>query len=60
MRNKELAINKGVELMLRRRVQPKAPERYGLKIRKTFSLLKKDFQIKFEFTWRDLQPTREN
>jgi len=59
MNDKDLAINKGVELMLRRRVHPKEPERYGIKIRKTFSLLKKHFQIKFEFTWRDQQPTRE-
>ena len=46
--------------MLRRRLKKEEPERYGLKIKKTFSLLKKEFQIKFEFTWRDLKPTREN
>ena len=57
---KDLSINKGVELMLRRRLKKEEPERYGLKIKKTFSLLKKEFQIKFEFTWRDLKPTSEN
>lgn len=59
MSHKDLSINKGVELMLRRRVTKEEPKRYGLKLIKNFSLLKKDFQIKFEFTWRDTIPTRE-
>jgi len=57
--DRELAINKGVELMLRRKVEQK-PETYGLKISKIFVFLKKKFQIKFEFTWEDNNLTREN
>ena len=56
--NEDLSINKGVELMLRRRVI-KEPKRNGLYICKNFSLLKKDFQIKLEFTWRDTQSPKE-
>jgi len=60
MTHNDFTINKGVELMLRRRVDKKEPKRCGLRLQKNFSLLKKHFQIKFEFTWRDLVPTREN
>jgi hypothetical protein len=45
-------INKGVELMLRR--VAREPAKYGLHILKEFTLLKKQFIFKFEFTWRDL------
>jgi hypothetical protein len=46
---RDLTINKGVELMLRR--EKTEPKRNGLRIFKSFSLLKNNFQIKFEFTW---------
>jgi len=42
-------INRGVELMLRR--EKEKPIKNGLCIQKNFSLLKKKFEIKFEFTW---------
>lgn len=50
--DKEIAINKGVELMLRR-VQ-KEPKTFGLKINKSFALRNKQFSFKFEFVWGDL------
>jgi hypothetical protein len=46
-----MQINKGVELMLRRENKNIEPDRKGLVIQKTFSLLKKTIRIKFEFTW---------
>jgi hypothetical protein len=48
----EIAINKGVELMLRR--VEKEPKTSGLKINKSFALRNKQFFFKFEFVWRDL------
>lgn len=45
-------INKGVELMLRR--EKAAPERRGAILEHTFNLLKRKFQLKFEFTWEVL------
>jgi hypothetical protein len=57
--NENLEINKGVELMLRRKIK-KEPERFGLKISKKFIFLKRKFEIKFEFTWEDKNPSREN
>ena len=50
--DKEIAINKGVELMLRRAA--KEPKKYGLQMLKEFTLHRKQFLFKFEFTWRDL------
>ncbi len=50
--NDQTPINKGVELMLRRVV--KEPKTFGLKLFKQFSLRKKQFFFRFEFTWRDL------
>lgn len=45
-------INKGVELMLRRdSKKEESPEYSGLKVRHTFSFLKKKFNFRFEFTW---------
>jgi hypothetical protein len=44
-----LPINRGVELMLRR--EKKESARNGILFKKSFSLLKKKIQIKFEFTW---------
>jgi hypothetical protein len=49
--DKQIAINKGVELMLRR--AEKEPKTSGLKITKSFALRKKQFLFKFEFVWRD-------
>jgi hypothetical protein len=46
-----IQINKGVELMLRRENKNIEPDKKGLFFRKTFSLLSKKFEIKFEFTW---------
>ena len=48
----ETTINKGVELMLRRATKKKSSK--GLKILKTFVLLKKLFSIRIEFTWEDV------
>jgi hypothetical protein len=48
----ETPINKGVELMLRR--VAKEPKKYGLQIFKEFTLHRKQFLFKFEFTWRNL------
>jgi hypothetical protein len=48
----ETPINKGVELMLRR--VAKEPKKYGLQILKEFTLHRKQFLFKFEFTWRNL------
>ena len=51
--SEELKINKGVELMLRREFKEEVPESSGLKLRHTFTLLKKKFILSFEFTWED-------
>lgn len=45
-------INKGVELMLRR--VNKEPKTKGFRLFKHFTLLKKQFFFKIEFTWRDI------
>ncbi|AOV57487.1 hypothetical protein S170810_235 [Synechococcus phage S-CAM1] len=47
----EPEINKGVELMLRRRT--KEPPGKGIRIKHTLSLLGKVFQLRFEFTWKE-------
>ena len=52
MDDNETPINKGVELMLRRAA--KEPKKYGLQMLKEFTLHRKQFLFKFEFTWRDL------
>lgn len=50
----DFKINKGVELMLRKEVKKEEPpEPSGLKLKHTFSFLKKKFNLKFEFTWED-------
>ena len=48
----QLPINRGVELMLRRRGKQEKP-RYGILIQKRFSLLSKDFRFHLEFSWGD-------
>jgi hypothetical protein len=52
MNDTKTPINKGVELMLRR--DKREPETTGFKLFKQFSLRKKQFFFRFEFTWRDL------
>lgn len=49
---KELKINKGIELMLRRAKEPKyeKPSK-GFTIKRTFSLLKRAWYFNFEFRW---------
>jgi len=49
--SEDLQINKGVELMLRR--GQKRPETSGLKVNNTFTLLRKVFSFRLEFTWED-------
>ena len=49
---KELAINKGIELMLRRakeNVETKPSKGFGIK--KTFSFLKRTVHFNFELRW---------
>ena len=51
-RSKELSINKGIELMLRRSkkdADPKPQEGFGIK--KTFSFLKRRFYFNLELRW---------
>ena len=52
--NKELSINKGIELMLRRAkdVDPKPTK--GFTIKKTFSLLSHKFYFNFGLRWEKL------
>ena len=50
----ELKINKGVELMLRRadkKVPKPEPKKKGFHIQKTFTLLKRKFDLNFELRW---------
>jgi hypothetical protein len=51
--SENLQINKGVDLMLRR--LDREPERSGLKVRQTFTLLSKIISFRFEFTWENRQ-----
>ena len=49
--SRELKINKGVELMLRR--ETTEPESKGFKFHHRIHLLKKKFNFKIEFTWEE-------
>tara|TARA_Y100001956_G_C4002851_1_gene134320 strand:- start:177 stop:353 length:177 start_codon:yes stop_codon:yes gene_type:complete len=51
-KGKELSINKGIELMLRRAKEDveKKPSK-GFGIQKEFSLLKRKFYFNFELRW---------
>ena len=50
----DIKINKGVELMLRREyIEEEPPEPDGFKFNHKFTLLKKKFNLNFEFTWED-------
>jgi len=52
MKDDDLQINKGVELMLRRRAKVEPPSK-GLKIHKIIALRNKVFKFKLEFTWEE-------
>jgi hypothetical protein len=52
-KDEKTAINKGVELMLRR--VDKDPKTNGFKINKCFSLHNKQFCFRFEITWGSLK-----
>jgi hypothetical protein len=56
--NQRLRINKGIEFMLRRRVDRVKPK-HGLRLSKTFSLLRRTFHFHLEFSWEVDKPTRE-
>ena len=43
-------INKGIEFMLRRRVDKVEPK-HGLTLSKTFNLLRRTFHFNLEFSW---------
>ena len=49
-KHSEIPINRGVELMLRR--ENREPKRNGLTLEKKFTLLKNQFFLGIEFTWR--------
>jgi hypothetical protein len=48
-----LEINKGTELMLRRRAKRVPQQRRGLRINNIFALRKMIFQFKLEITWEE-------
>ena len=51
-KDKELAINKGIELMLRRaKKDTDVKPAKGFGIKKTFSFLKRKFYINFDVRW---------
>ena len=50
---KELKINKGIELMLRRAKQEQMLPRKGIIMNKVFTLLKRKVYFNFEFRWEE-------
>ena len=48
-----LEINKGTELMLRRRAKRVPQQSRGLRIHNIFALRKKIFHFKLEITWEE-------
>jgi len=50
-KGKELSINKGIELMLRRDKDKDDKPSKGFRIKKEFSLLKRKFYFNFELRW---------
>ena len=50
-KGKELSINKGIELMLRRAKEKDVKPSKGFEIQKEFSLLKRKFYFNFELRW---------
>ena len=55
---KELQINRGIEFMLRRRVDKVKP-RHGFKLSKTLNLLRRTFHLNLEFSWEVDKPNKE-
>ena len=51
-------INKGIEFMLRRRVDKVKPK-HGLTLSKTFNLLRRTFHFNLEFSWEVDKPNKE-
>jgi len=56
--NQKLQINKGIEFMLRRRVDKIKPK-HEFKLSKTLNLLRRTFHFNLEFSWKVDKPTRE-
>ena len=54
----KLQINKGIEFMLRRRVDKVKPK-HGLVLSKTFNLLRRTFHFNLEFSWEVDKPNKE-
>ena len=50
-KDKELSINKGIELMLRRAKEKDVKPSKGFGIQKEFSFLKRKFYFNFELRW---------
>ena len=50
-KDKELSINKGIELMLRRAKDKDVKPSKGFLIKKTFSFLKRKVYFNFELRW---------
>jgi hypothetical protein len=50
--DKDLNINKGIELMLRRaKKDPELKPKKGFTFKRSFSLLKRKFEFNFELRW---------
>ena len=56
--NQKLQINKGIEFMLRRRVEQVEPK-HELKLSKTLNLLRRTFHFNLEFSWKVDKSTKE-
>ena len=56
--NQKLQINKGIEFMLRRRVEQVKPK-HELKLSKTLNLLHRTFHFNLEFSWKVDKSTKE-
>lgn len=54
----EITINKGIEFMLRRRVDSVKPK-HEFKLSKSLNLLRRTFHFTLEFSWGVDKPTRE-
>jgi len=48
--DQELNINRGVELLLRRRKRPEKPKTFHVKFGKMLSLLRREIHFYFEFS----------
>ena len=49
--HKELHINRGIELLLRRKTKPKEPKTFEVNFGKMVSILKRKITIYFEFSF---------